>query len=78
LRFVFHTGLYSGSLRFLMLIFPFILYLILDSIGDDFFFDFFLTKWRLEQFAMVKLDDFNFLFLFVENMNDGGGCVIDF
>lgn len=61
-----------------MLIFPFILYLVLDSIGDDFFFDFFLTKWRLEQFAMVKLDNFNFLFLFVENMNDGGGCVIDF
>lgn len=78
LSFVFHTGLDSVSLAFMVLKLLFFLYFVLDSVGNDFLLNFFLSKRILQQFAMIKLDDFDFLFLFVKNVDNGRCCVVDF
>lgn len=78
MSFMLKTGFYSGSL--VLLIFWFFLFLnfVFNNICNNIFFELILLKWRLKNFSMVKLDDLNFFFLFVQNINDWCRLLIDF
>lgn len=76
--FMLETGFDSVSLVLMILntflAFNFIFY----NICNNFFFNFLLTKRRLKDFRMIKFDDLNLLFLFVQYINDGGCILVDF
>lgn len=77
MSFMLETRFYSGSL--VLLIFRFFLFLnfVFYNIGNDIFFKLIFFKRRFNNFSMVKLDDLNFFFLFVEDINDWYRLLID-
>lgn len=77
MRFMLKTWFYSVSFILLILWFLFFFNFIFDNVWYNFFFKFIFSKWWFKHFIMVKFDNLNFFFLFVENINDRCGLLVD-